>query len=272
VPGALFDRHLRLLGVVPRDPGPDALGELVSAHLRRVPFENVSKLYRFRRSGLAGVPELEEYLDGIERLGLGGTCYANAAHLNGLLRALGYRARLCGADMSRPDVHVVNVVEIGGREVLVDVGYGAPLFTPMPLDLDRDQTAALGRDRFVLRPRDATGRSALELHRDGGLRHGYRVNPAGRELAHFRAAIADSFRPDATFMNALVAIRFPARDRSLVLRNLSLVEASGDREVRRALADRAELARVAEAVFGIPGEITAGALEIVPELAADPWG
>ncbi|HET8538832.1 MAG TPA: arylamine N-acetyltransferase [Anaeromyxobacter sp.] len=261
-------RFLRLVGVAARRPSLDALGELLAAHLSRVPFENVSKLYRLRRSGLADVPDLETHLDGIERLRLGGTCYANAFHLNDLLLALGYRARLCGADMSRPDVHVVNVVELDGRELLVDVGYGAPLFAPMPLDLDRVQVVELGRDRYVLRPRGADGGSALEHHRDGALRHGYRVRPAPRARAHFGGAIADSFRPDATFMNAVVIIRFSA-GRARVLRNLSLALAHGEREERRSLADGAELVRVAEEVFGVPPEVTAEAIAAVPDLGAE---
>ncbi len=265
---AQLARFLRLLGVAPRPPGVDALAELVTAHLTRVPFENVSKLYRLRRSGLVDVPDLDAHLDGIERLRLGGTCYANAFHANALLLALGYRARLCGADMSRPDVHVVNVVELAGRELLVDVGYGAPLFAPMPLDAARDQVVELGRDRYVLRPRDAEGRSALEHHRDGVLRHGYRLNPTGRSRAHFREAIAGSFRPDSTFMNAVVVIRFSA-GRALVLRDLSIAEASRDREERRQLADRAELVRVAQDVLGIPAEVTAEALAAVPDFAGD---
>ncbi len=264
-------RYLRLLGIAHREPGRDARGELVAAHLARVPFENVSKLHRLRRFGLADVPDVDTYLDGIEALGLGGTCYANNVHLHDLLVALGYRVHLRGADMSRPDVHVVNVVELDGRELLVDAGYGAPLRAPMPLDLDGDQVVELGRERYVLRPRDADGRSALELHRDGRVRHGYRVGPTPRDRGHFRPAIADSYRPDATFMNAIVVVRFPPGG-ALALRNLSLVEVRDGREVRRALADRTELVRVAESVFGIPPAITEDALAVVGELAAEPWG
>lgn len=265
-----IDRYLRLLGVTRQEPGLEALTELVLAHVERVPFENLSKLYRLRRTGLVDVPDLEEYLDGIERLRLGGTCYANNAHLHDLLVALGYRARLCGADMSLPDVHVVNIVELGGREFLVDVGYGAPLFSPMPLDLDRDHVVAFGRDRYLLHPRDSEGRSALEFHRDGKLRHGYRIRPMPRDLGHFHEAIAGSFRSDATFMNAIVLIRFSA-GRAVALRNLSLVEAWHDHERRRALADRGELVDAAEAVFGVPREITTEALASVRDLATDPW-
>ena len=83
---ALASRYLRLLGVPRREPTLAALRELVAAQLQRVPFENVSKLYRFRRSGFRGIPDLERHLDDIERLHCGGTCYANNYHLHRLLR------------------------------------------------------------------------------------------------------------------------------------------------------------------------------------------
>jgi arylamine N-acetyltransferase len=105
-----------VLDVPRRAPSLAALTELTAAHLTRVPFENVSKLLRFRQSGFCGIPTLAEFLDRIERHRLGGTCYSNNSHLNRLLEALGYQAFLCGADMKRPNVHVVNRVRLEGRD------------------------------------------------------------------------------------------------------------------------------------------------------------
>lgn len=266
----LIDRYLRLLAVPRRAPGLEALAELVRAQVERVPFENLSKLYRFHRSGLAGLPSLEEHLEGIERFRLGGTCYANNAHLHTLLVALGYEARLCGADMSRPDVHLVNVVALGGREFLVDAGYGAPFLAPMPLDLGRDQAFALGRDRFVLHAPHRDGSLAVEHLREGRAWHGYRVRSAPRRIGDFRRVIADSFRPEATFMKSVVLIRFSG-GRSRSIRNLSLVESWSDQEVRRPIAGPDALIEVAESRFGVPREVTATALEVVgPGLARAP--
>jgi hypothetical protein len=46
---ALVDAYLRLLGLEARAPSMDALRELVSAHLTRAPFENISKLLARKR-------------------------------------------------------------------------------------------------------------------------------------------------------------------------------------------------------------------------------
>ena len=88
----LFARYLSALGVRAREPGIDALEELVAAHLTGVPFENISKLYYKKHRGLRGLPGLDLYLDGIERHHFGGTCYANNHYLNLLLQYLGYDA------------------------------------------------------------------------------------------------------------------------------------------------------------------------------------
>jgi len=202
-------RYLRVLGVPHRPPSPAALREVVRAHLCRVPFENVSKLYRRGRESGRDLPDLHVFLDGVERHRFGGTCYVNNFHLCRLLRALGFEATLCGADMaSGPDVHMATRVRLDGRELLVDVGYAAPFYEPVPLDLSACFTLRFGRDTYVLHPRDAEGRSRLDLVRDGERVHGYLLKPAPRTLGHFRRAIRASYRRDATFMRSLLLVRF----------------------------------------------------------------
>jgi len=255
----VLNRYLRILGVPRREPGLAALAELTSAHLRRIPFENVSKLYHRQDAGMR-LPDLARFLDGIERHHFGGTCYSNNFHFHELLAHLGYRVSLCGADMSAPDVHVVNTVDLAGRPYLVDVGYAAPFQSPLPLDLERDHEVRWGSDRYVLEPRDTAGRSRVQLFRDGRLHHGYQVNPKPRRIQEFERVIADSFDEGATFMNALLVARFfPGR--SVTLRNLTLSEArEGSSGARRTLG-RDALPAAVERHFGIPEAIARQALE-----------
>jgi arylamine N-acetyltransferase len=255
----VFHRYLHLLGLPRREPTLDALAELTSAHLRRIPFENVSKLYH-RQDAAMRLPDLARFLDGVERNHFGGTCYSNNSHFHELLVHLGYRVSLCGADMSAPDVHLVNVVDLAGRAYLVDVGYGAPLASPLPLDLEHDLEIRWGSERYVLRPRDSAGRSRLESHREGRLRHGYQVNPRPRRIEEFRPVIAASFDESATFMNALLLARF-FPDRSVTLRNLALTEArEGDSRVSM-LPGRDALFGTIERHFAIPQDVTRIALK-----------
>lgn len=254
-----FARYLRLLGVAPGGPSLDAFGRLTAAHLTRIPFENLSKLHRRREAPPRRPPELARFLDGVEQHHFGGTCYANAFNFHLLLVHLGYDVALCGADMSAPDVHMVNIVRLDGRPWLVDVGYAAPFLAPLPLDAAEDQEIRWGRERYVLRPRDAAGRSRLEVHRDGEMRHGYVVNPRPRRVEEFAQVIADSFADGATFMHALLVARFwPTR--SVTLRNLTLIEAEGARYRLQDVPRREGLPEVIEEHFRIPRDIARQAL------------
>ncbi len=265
-----FARYLGLLGLAAGPPDLEHLNALVAAQLMRVPFENISKLHLKKRSGATSPPTLEEHLDGIERFRFGGTCYANNPHFFALLRQLGYDAALCGADMSRPDVHVVTIVRLGGREHLVDVGYGAPFYAALPRDLASDFEIPFGDCRYILKPQDEAGRSRLTALRGDGELHGYLAKPAAREIGHFRDVMADSYRETSTFMNAVVVARFfPGR--SVRIHNLSLTESTAAGATTTPLEDRDALIQAIEAHAGIPADIVREATEGV-RLDGDIYG
>lgn len=269
MPAELLERYLSLLGVQRRRPSLAALCELVQAHLLRIPFENVSKLYFKKHQGLQGLPSLELFLDSIACFHFGGTCYTNNYYIYQLLASLGYQINLCGADMSNPDVHLVSMVTLANREYLIDVGYAAPFLTPLPRDLKADYTIVSGRDHYVLKPQDAQGCSRLELYRDGSLKHGYLAKPLPRQIAEFEHVIVDSYRDDATFMNALLLARF-FPNRSVVIHNLTVIESQGIESRIQTLASREDLGRAVYERFRIPEEITT---DVVSELRqfGDAW-
>jgi N-hydroxyarylamine O-acetyltransferase len=259
-----IDRYLRVLAIHARPPSLPALTEIVAAHLWRIPFENVSKIYRWRHEACR-LPTLAQFLDGAERHHLGGTCYSNNLYLCELLRGLGYEVSLCGADMSQPDVHLALLVRLGGREYLVDAGNAAPFVSPIPRDTEEDQQVESGGDRYVLKPRDAEGRSRMEHWRDGKRLHGYLLKPEPRTPDHFAAAIADSFRPEAVFLNALLLTRF-APGRAVVIHNLSVALLVDGAWRRRIASSRAELASEIELHFGIPSDLSSEVLACMPQL------
>ena len=256
----IIKRYLKILGLPQKEPSLAALNALVQAHLFRIPFENISKLYYKKKLGLLGIPAFEQYLDGIERYHFGGTCYSNNYYLNQLLAALGYQVILCSADMSQPDVHMVSIVSLEQHEYLVDVGYGAPFPSPMPRDLVVDTVIELGHDRYVLKPQDARGFSRMDMYWDGTLTHGYTVKPFPRQIGYFEDVIAASFRPPATFMNALLVARFFPNG-SIVVHNLALVESHGAESSYRSLGSLDELAQVVQENFEIPVDVTSEAVE-----------
>jgi len=149
-----FKRYIKLLGFKPKEPNLDDLTKIISSHLKIIPFENISKLYYFQQTGQKRIPALSQFLYGSEKYHFGGTCYVCNYHLYQLLKYLGYDVKLCGADMSQPDVHIVILVKLDGREYIVDVGYAAPFLEPIPRDLLIDYKISRGKDDYILHPMD----------------------------------------------------------------------------------------------------------------------
>ncbi len=265
----LLRRYLRLLDIQQRKPNVAALHELVKAHMCRVPYENISKLYYKKHLGLRALPGLELFLDGIEQFNFGGTCYANNYYFYQLLANLGYRAMLCGSDMSIPDVHLLSIIDLEKHQYMVDMGYAAPFLAPLPLDLATDHVIELGNNRYVLKPRDKAGRSRLEFYQDGKLKHGYVANPAPKQIGDFEQVITDSYRDEGTFINAILLARFHP-GRSLVIHNLSITESQGTESSVRMLANRNELVQVISERFGIPPRFTRDAVNGLGQLE-DAW-
>lgn len=265
----LIDRYLNFLSVQRQKPAVDALFKLVRAQVVRVPFENVSKLYYKKHHKQQGLPDLESHLDGMERFHFGGTCYSNNIFFYQLLASLGYQVSLCGADMQNPDVHLVSMVKLEQREYLVDVGYAAPFLTPLPCDHKTDYILVLGRDQYVLKPRDDLGYLRMELYRDGNLKHSYKVNPKPRKIQEFDQVIANSYREDSTFMKAILLARF-FPNRSIVIHNLAVIESQGTKSSIQILKDRDELVQATWKYFMIPEEFTRDVVEDMDQFN-DAW-
>lgn len=263
-------RYLRLLGVEKGGADRELLDQLVRAHATRVPFESISKLHYFRTLGLTEIPDIDLYLEGIEQYSFGGTCYANNAHFCRLLQTLGFEASLCGADMgSGEDVHAAIVVRAGGRDLLIDAGYAAPFLVPIPLNENADVVVRFGRDRYVLSPRDEWSRSRLDLYREGELIHGYLLKPHPRPVVHFDAVVRRSFRAEATFMNAVMLVRYTA-DASIAIHNLSVVRSTATAFHLERLTDREDLVRAIVSEFGMPESVTREVVAHVP-MTGDPY-
>ena len=263
----LFDKYLSLLGLRRLPPSLESLAELVAAQLKRIPFENISQLYYLNKFGQKSIPDLNQYLNGIERHNFGGTCYSNNYFFHLLLINLGYNCILCGADMAEPDVHLVNIVTLNGHEYIVDTGYAAPFDHPLPRDLDKDYIIALGRDRYVIKPKDKIGNSKIELFRDGQLIHGYTAKPIHRPIEYFESAITDSYLSDSTFMKSILLVRIDT-NRSFVIYNLSIIESEGANFQIQRIPNHKELPRIIEKHFSIPRKIVAEALAKLGELGS----
>ena len=256
---SLFIDYLKILGVEPTEPSLDLLKQLTSGHLRHIPFENISKIYYKLKYGLRDIPDFELYINGIKNNNFGGTCYSNNYYFNLLLKYLGFDAILCGADMKNPDVHFVNIITIKNREYIVDVGYAAPFFEPVPRNISTEYIVSMGNDKYVFHPPDDNDKTRMHFYRNGELKHGYTVKPKSRMLMEFGNVIDDSFNDKATFMNSLLIVLF-GKDSSSVIHNYSVIEYKDNKYEKRNCSDKILLSNEIEKLFGIPKEIAKDAV------------
>lgn len=146
----------------------ERLQQLIVEQFESVAFENVTSLLRRGQAGPEGdVPPLD-----LDRLRAnwacgrgGGVCYEIATVFYHRLLGLGYEVRQVLAQISFPDGHMAAVARLDGREYLVDVGTGSPVFRPIPLDEESEIQAAGLRFRF--RPDPAPGFFLQERLIDG---------------------------------------------------------------------------------------------------------
>jgi arylamine N-acetyltransferase len=264
-----FEDFLKILNIPQRDPSLNALTQIIKAYLTTIPFENISKIYYMKKYGLMNIPDFDLYLKGISLQNFGGTCYSNNFYMNKLLEYLGYEVRLCGADMTNPDVHIINIVSIENRDYLVDVGYAAPFFDPIPLDLNREYKIAFGTDEYVLNPRNSNGYSELNMFRNGCIKHGYRVKPHTRSISEFETVIKDSFRESATFLNAILLVRFGMQS-SIRIHNFSLFEFHDQNYKQIEIKNKEDLINNIFRYFAIPKEIIEESFSLITNFE-DAW-
>jgi N-hydroxyarylamine O-acetyltransferase len=263
-----YRRYLRLLGIKGAPSGLDGLEEIVCRHVCRVPFENVSKLLLIHRVGTGRATTLSEFLDGIEHLDLGGTCYTNNPFLTELLRALGYEADLLGADMSTPNIHTSIRVCIAGVDYHVDAGYGGPFLRPIRLDRLPHEIRH-GADRYVFdRCRNPEGHE-MAMYRGQERLHSYVVHGPPRQFEFFTETILDSYVPGRTFMSCLRIVRF-FEDRSVELLNRTLTCTRGSETSQRELENLPELEAVMKDDFSMPRCPIKQAVEILQQITKKP--
>ena len=176
---AFVERYLGLLGIEAQPPGRVALDAIVRAH-RAIAFENVSSLMRRHAAGQRPVPplELDSLLDTWTGRAGGGVCYEVGSMLGRLLDALGYTVYPVLAQISFPGSHSALMAELDGRQLLVDVGNGQPIFEAIAVDEEFGIDRAGLRYRFWRNP--TSGKLIQDRFVDGALRPfvTYEMSPA----------------------------------------------------------------------------------------------
>jgi N-hydroxyarylamine O-acetyltransferase len=231
-------------------PDRETLAALQRAHRFAVTFENLDiPLGR----GIALAPE--RLLAKIVAGRRGGYCFEQNGLFLEVLKTIGYEARpllarvWLGAEATPGRTHTLNLVRLGGEELIVDVGFGGSFVPPMPLAAGAEAATDDGaRHRLTADPDHG-----WMLERDGG--EGWQRQysftpdpawPADLEMAnHFTAT-----RPGTRFTTLRIASA-PTGDGYVSLIDRALTTSRMGKSETREIGDVVEYRRVLAELFGL---------------------
>ena len=151
-----IDAYLERIGIsTARNPSREFLDELIDAHQRTVPFENLEMFEQCHAPSLAKA----DLFDKIVTRRRGGYCFELNGLFFSLLQGLGFDARPCMARvLTRPNPHPMishraTIVSIDGTDYLADVGFGGPMPSFAPAIEEGVSRTELGQT-FTLRQHD----------------------------------------------------------------------------------------------------------------------
>ncbi|MBM7170494.1 arylamine N-acetyltransferase [Streptomyces sp. G44] len=253
------DAYLRRIGVArPAAPTGQALRELHLAHLRAIPFENLS-VHLGEEIELTAEALVAKVVDARR----GGFCYELNGAFAALLTALGFDVTLMQArvddgtgQLGIPYDHLaLRVGTRDGGDWLADVGFGAHSHLPLAFGERGEQADPGGTFRLVeASQEDAAGDPAgdLEVLKDG--KRQYLLDPRPRALADFRAgAWYHRTSPDSHFTRSLVCSILTDDGRITLSGRTLTATVDGERHVTE-LTTEAEVLAAYERHFGIRPE------------------
>jgi N-hydroxyarylamine O-acetyltransferase len=227
----------------PERPDARALRELQLAHLRTVPFENLS--IHLGEPIVLDEPALADKLVARRR---GGFCYELNGAFAALLTAIGYHVTLLAARVFNgerfgpPLAHLALRVDLA-EPWLVDVGFGRFSAQPLRLDAHGDQPDPEG----VFRVSRDGGDSDITL--DGAPQ--YRLDPQPFELADFGPTCWwTQTSPQSHFTTSLTCSLLTRTGRVTLSGDRLITTVDGGRE-ERALAGDVEILAAYREYFGI---------------------
>ncbi len=229
------DAYLDRIGHPRVPPSADGLRSLHEAHVRAIPFENVDVVLG-THPGL----QLDIISDKLVRRSRGGYCYEHALLFAAVLEHLGFavQRRIARVQPNRPGprTHMMSAVGVDGVDHLVDVGFGAGMLYPMPLQdgvvVDQagwEHRLTRDRGRWTLSKRVEDRWEALHAFDDTPQR------PIDYEVAHHYT----STHPRSPFTGQLTVMRLDhGVSRRLVGDELTVEYADGRSERSTVAPDR----------------------------------
>jgi N-hydroxyarylamine O-acetyltransferase len=246
------DAYLKRINYTgPLNVTPETLRALQVAHLRAVPFENLSI-----HAGEPIVLEDNALFEKIVQRRRGGFCYEANGLFAALLRALGFEVAMLAAGVAKKEGgfgpifdHMTLMVTLDERW-LADVGFGESFVEPLLLDTRTEQVQGSRAFRIA---EDNDYLVLMRRNLDGGWEPQYRftLQPYTfadyEEMCHFHQT-----SPDSHFTKGRICSR-ATEDGRVSLSEMRLITTTGPQQQRdeRTLKDQEEYDRVLREEFGI---------------------
>jgi N-hydroxyarylamine O-acetyltransferase len=230
------------------NPSPETLRALHIAHLRTVPFENLSI-----HAGEPIVLNDKALFAKIVQRRRGGFCYEANGLFAALLRALGFDVSMLSAEVAREDGsyspsfdHMALMIILEQRW-LADVGFGDSFLEPLLLDDERDQLQSPDAFRIV-----RAGDYHVVMRREAGQwKPNYRFMLQPYEYADFAAMCRyHQTSPESHFTQKRICSRATETGR-ITLSDMRLIETSGGQREERTLDNQHEYDAILRDRFGI---------------------
>lgn len=253
---SLAQRYLDALGLEPAEPSLSLLAQMTRRHVAMLAFSSVGP-----RLGDELPLGADSLLDRIVVRGRGGYCFEQNGLLFEVLQELGFDARIQLARVihnqdTHPGLtHRVTLVELDGRDYVVDVGFG-PFGPPFPVPMP---SSAAPDDDARFRVHEAQpGEFHMQSLVDGDRYSLYRFDlvrygKSDCEIGHFYS----HRHPEATFVNNLVASLI-LDDEVRSLRNHEYWVIRDDGTTTTAITTAAQLRELLAAELGIRVSVAEG--------------
>lgn len=224
------------------------LSELHFHHATSIPFENLDI-----QLGLPIRLDLESLQDKLVDRKRGGYCFEQNSLFLAILEELGYDVIACDARVRLgrsgigPRTHMLLVVELDRRSYICDVGFGAELLHPVPIDGEAHQ-----QFRWTYRVVEEGPLRVLQIKNSAGWFDLYAFVPQPCPPIDFELANwYTSTHPQSRFVQTLT-VQKPTPAARYILRNRNFVIDRGDEAETTEIQTPNELLKILHEVFDLP--------------------
>lgn len=231
-------------------PSAQTLRELQVAHLRSVPFENLSI-----HSGEPIVLDDDALFDKVVSRRRGGFCYELNGLFAALLRALGFDLAMLSARVANaegvlgPDFDHMTLLVTLQERWLADVGFGDSFLEPLRLD---DQSEQVQGDRAYRIEVDGAARILSQRIGDEPWKVQYRFTLQPHQYSDYAEMCRyHQTSPESHFTKSRICSRATSEGRVTLSSMRFITTESGTDREERVLADEAEYATILREHFGI---------------------